>query len=143
LNDLGVLKNPFEINLFLGLRMIMKSFLIGLPLILCLINGIKSLNEDEYVLSIEKLLLNKEFLAEYRKWSSKLFSDPYYLYGKKSAAFPCEMSSKQIPNDELTVHKLRPNDIQCVAAMGDSLTAGLGAHAETPIGLVTENRGKI
>jgi hypothetical protein len=40
------------------------------------------------------------------------------------------------------VHQLRPEDIQCVAALGDSLTAGLGAHAATPIGLVTENRGR-
>jgi hypothetical protein len=120
----------------------MKSFLIGLSFILFLINGIKSLNEDEYVSRIENLLLNEQFLEEYQKWSFKLFSDPDYLRGKKPAAFPCQVSSESIPNDELTVHTLRPNDIQCVAAIGDSLTAGLGALAKTPIGLVTEYRGK-
>jgi len=119
----------------------MKSFLIGLSFILFLINGIKSLNEDEYVSRIENLLLNEQFLEEYQKWSFKLFSDPDYLHGKKPAAFPCQVSSESIPNDELTVHTLRPNDIQCVAAIGDSLTAGLGALAKTPIGLVTEYRG--
>lgn len=121
----------------------MKSFLIGLSLILCLINGIKSLKEDEYVSAITKLLLNKQFLDEYQKWSLKLFSDPDYLYGKKPAASQCPLLSTQIPSDELTVHQLRPNDIQCVAAIGDSLTAGLGALAKTPIGLLTEYRGKI
>jgi phospholipase B1 len=119
----------------------MKSFLIGLSLILCLINGIKSLNEDEYVSTIANLLLNRRFLEEYQKWSLKLFSNPDYLYGKKPAAFPCQVSSESIPKDELTAHNLRPNDIQCVAAIGDSLTAGLGAQAKTPIGLVTEYRG--
>jgi phospholipase B1 len=123
------------------LRMIMKSLLVGFSLILFLINGITSLHEDEYVLAIEKLLLNKQFLKEYEKWSSKLFSDPDYLYGEKPAAFPCQISSKPVPNEDLTVHNLRPNDIQCVAAIGDSLTAGLGAQAKTPIGLVTEYRG--
>ncbi|CAF3909934.1 unnamed protein product [Rotaria sp. Silwood1] len=48
------------------------------------------------------------------------------------------MRSPTIPK---SVHELRPGDIQCVAAMGDSLTAGLGAKAKTPIGLVTEYRG--
>ncbi|CAF4396932.1 unnamed protein product [Rotaria sp. Silwood2] len=40
-----------------------------------------------------------------------------------------------------SVHALRPGDIQCVAAMGDSLTAAMGAHAITPIGVLLENRG--
>jgi phospholipase B1 len=121
--------------------MITKSFLVGFSFILFLINGIKSLHEDQYVLAIEKLLLNKQFLQEYQKWSSKLFSDPDYLYGEKPEAFPCQISSKQIPDEDLTVHNLRPNDIQCVAAIGDSITAGLGAQAKTPIGLFTEYRG--
>jgi hypothetical protein len=41
-----------------------------------------------------------------------------------------------------SVHTLRPSDVKCVGALGDSLTAGLGAHAITPIGLFYENRGK-
>ncbi|CAF3768328.1 unnamed protein product [Rotaria sp. Silwood1] len=40
-----------------------------------------------------------------------------------------------------SVHALRPGDIQCVAALGDSLTAGMGAHAITPLGVLLENRG--
>ena len=41
-----------------------------------------------------------------------------------------------------SVHALRPSEIKCVGALGDSLTAGLGAHALTPVGLFFENRGK-
>ncbi len=50
-----------------------------------------------------------------------------------------EMKSEEIPT---AVHALRPDDIKYVAAMGDGMTAGLGAHAITPVGLLSENRGK-
>ncbi|XP_044743272.1 phospholipase B1, membrane-associated-like [Chrysoperla carnea] len=40
-----------------------------------------------------------------------------------------------------SVHKLRPGDIDVIAAIGDSLTAGLGIVATNLIQLVIENRG--
>ncbi|ESP02913.1 hypothetical protein LOTGIDRAFT_111011, partial [Lottia gigantea] len=40
------------------------------------------------------------------------------------------------------VHKLRPGDIKIVAALGDSLTAGVGITAKTILDLLTEERGK-
>ncbi|CAK1545818.1 unnamed protein product [Leptosia nina] len=57
--------------------------------------------------------------------------------------FPCEESlssgrSKQIPT---SVHKLRPGDIEVVAAIGDSLVAGSGALEEFALGAVVEYRG--
>jgi len=41
-----------------------------------------------------------------------------------------------------SVHALRPSDVQVVAAIGDSLTAANGALALTPLGLLTEYRGR-
>ena len=40
-----------------------------------------------------------------------------------------------------SVHKLRPSDIKIVAALGDSLTAALGAKANTVFGMLSEDRG--
>jgi phospholipase B1 len=119
----------------------MKSFLIGLSLILVILNGVKSLKRDEYVSAIGDLLTNKQFIEEYEKWSLKLFSDPDYLYGPKPTAFPCQIPATRSEDVPVSVHNLTPKDIQCVGAIGDSLTAALGAHAATPIGLFTENRG--
>ncbi|CAF4525842.1 unnamed protein product [Rotaria sp. Silwood2] len=39
-----------------------------------------------------------------------------------------------------SVHELRPSDIKCIAALCDSLTVGLEAHATTSIGLFMKNR---
>lgn len=40
-----------------------------------------------------------------------------------------------------SVHKLRPGDIDVIAAMGDSLTAGAGAFAHNLLQIIVENRG--
>ncbi|XP_072939764.1 phospholipase B1, membrane-associated-like [Epargyreus clarus] len=57
--------------------------------------------------------------------------------------FPCESAipwgkSKQKPT---SVHKLRPGDIDVVAAIGDSLVAGSGALEEFALGAIIEYRG--
>ena len=114
-----------------------------LLLIILFINQINSLKLDEYVNTLEEIIKDEEFLEEYTKWSLKLFSQEDYIYGKKPGAFPCEIHKNEAREDPITVHTLRPADVQCVAALGDSLTAALGAHALTPIGLFTENRGKL
>jgi len=46
------------------------------------------------------------------------------------------------PAAPISVHALRPSDVRIVAAIGDSLTAGNGALAKTPLGLLTEYRGR-
>ena len=46
--------------------------------------------------------------------------------------------SSEVPT---TVHKLKPGDIDIVAAMGDSLTAGFGALSTNFLHLLVENRG--
>lgn len=40
-----------------------------------------------------------------------------------------------------SVHKLRPGDIDVIASMGDSLTAGVGIFASNILHLLVENRG--
>jgi hypothetical protein len=40
-----------------------------------------------------------------------------------------------------SVHKLRPGDIDVIAAMGDSLTAGTGIFANNVLQVLVENRG--
>ena len=54
--------------------------------------------------------------------------------------FPCKLRkpSPQIPT---SVHKLRPGDIQVVAALGDSVTAGVGARANSVLDIFKEYRG--
>lgn len=123
--------------------MMIKSFLIGLSCVLLFLSEIRSFEVDEYVASIDELLLDTQFVKEYTKWSFKLFSDPDYLYGKQLGAFPCQIPPSEAQNDPITVHNLRPSDVQCIGAIGDSLTAALGANAATPIGLYTENRGLL
>ncbi|XP_012550146.1 phospholipase B1, membrane-associated-like [Bombyx mandarina] len=60
-----------------------------------------------------------------------------------STPFPCEDAlswgrSKERPT---SVHKLRPGDIDVVAAIGDSLVAGSGALEEFALGAFVEYRG--
>jgi hypothetical protein len=116
----------------------MRSLLI----IFSILIKINSLKIDEYISSLEELTRDEQFLEDYTRWSLKLFSSEDYIYGKQLKDFPCKIPSVERLNDPITVHSLRPIDVQCVGALGDSLTAGLGAHALTPIGLFTEYRGK-
>lgn len=48
------------------------------------------------------------------------------------------MRSAQRPT---SVHRLRPGDVDVVAAMGDSLVAGNGALEEYALGTIIEYRG--
>uniref|UniRef100_A0A182YNY3 Phospholipase B1, membrane-associated n=1 Tax=Anopheles stephensi TaxID=30069 RepID=A0A182YNY3_ANOST len=55
--------------------------------------------------------------------------------------FPCNVSLGRSAKPPTSVHKLRPGDINVIAAMGDSLTAGSGAAASGFVDLFQENRG--
>lgn len=118
-----------------------QTLLSSLLFFTILINNAASLNFTEYQLAVEKLALDAKFIEEYTKWSLELLSDSDYLYGPPSAPFPCTTEGMRSAEPPKSVHALRPGDIQCVAALGDSLTAGMGAHALTPIGVLLENRG--
>ncbi|KAJ8727311.1 hypothetical protein PYW07_001430 [Mythimna separata] len=60
-----------------------------------------------------------------------------------SVPFPCEdaVSWGRSPERPTSVHRLRPGDIDVVAAIGDSLVAGSGALEEFALGAFVEYRG--
>ncbi|XP_046738835.1 phospholipase B1, membrane-associated isoform X2 [Diprion similis] len=58
-----------------------------------------------------------------------------------STPFPCKLTNTRSPKPPTSVHKLRPGDIDVIAAMGDSLTAGFGAISTQLPHLIAENRG--
>lgn len=121
----------------------MKFIVVTFALFAFFLGGNDALDAKEYIAYIDELSLNETFLEEYAKWSFDLFSQPDYLYGDQHRKFPCDLSMNASATVPTSVHTLRPRDIKCVGAMGDSLTAGLGAHALTPIGLLFENRGLL
>ncbi|XP_043797736.1 phospholipase B1, membrane-associated-like [Apis laboriosa] len=55
--------------------------------------------------------------------------------------FPCNVTDGRSPTIPDSVHHLRPGDIDVIAAMGDSLTAGIGIFATSLLELSIENRG--
>ena len=116
-----------------------KLLLTALICFTCLFHANFALKLENYTAYIEELMHDEKFLDEYAKWSFQLFSQPDYLYGDLNKTFPCPANKGT--TTPTTVHELRPSDIKCVGAMGDSLTAALGAHAITPVGLFFENRG--
>lgn len=58
-----------------------------------------------------------------------------------SEPFPCGLNNSRSPEIPTNVHKLRPGDIDVIAAMGDSLTAASGANSNSFSDLFMENRG--
>ena len=119
----------------------------NLPLLLVFVFCLRpfdALDIENYVSYVEQLSENETFRAEFSQWSLKLFSQPDYLYGPTPRSFPCSIdeqksSTRSTPQ---SVHQLRPQDIQCVAAMGDSLITGLASHALTLYDVLFENQGK-
>ncbi|XKL68768.1 hypothetical protein PGB90_006537 [Kerria lacca] len=59
----------------------------------------------------------------------------------ESVKFPCDLRNAQSKKKPISVHAVKPGDIDIVAAMGDSLTAGNGAFALDEPHLTVENRG--
>ncbi|EAT42506.1 AAEL005957-PA [Aedes aegypti] len=55
--------------------------------------------------------------------------------------FPCNVSLGRSRRTPKSVHKLRPGDVNVIAAMGDSLTAASGAASTNVMDLYMENRG--
>ena len=119
----------------------MKFIVVTLFSCLFFIGKNHALDAENYTAYIDELGQNEKFLEEYAKWSFKLFSQPDYLYGSPRDSFPCPITKDS--NVPTSVHALRPSDIKCIGAIGDSLTAGLGAQAVTPVGLLLEHRGLI
>ncbi|XP_018318542.1 phospholipase B1, membrane-associated-like [Agrilus planipennis] len=58
-----------------------------------------------------------------------------------SVPFPCPLNNTRSQKRPVSVHALRPGDIDVIGAMGDSLTAGFGLTATNLLSLLIENRG--
>ncbi|KAG6799501.1 phospholipase B1, membrane-associated [Apis mellifera caucasica] len=57
--------------------------------------------------------------------------------------FPCNLTGARSPTIPDSVHRLRPGDIDVIAALGDSLTSGMGIFATNLVDLYVENRGAM
>lgn len=101
------------------------------------------------------------YINEYRSFRNSLFkligrSDTDAIYSwnlkrqkvqkpfSKTAEFFCDTKNgpgaRRVTRPE-SVHHLRPGDIDVVAAIGDSLTAGNGAFATSILHVFIENKG--
>lgn len=57
--------------------------------------------------------------------------------------FFCDTSDGKSKITPVSVHKLRPGDIDVIGAIGDSLTAANGAHAQNELQVFLEGRGNL
>lgn len=63
---------------------------------------------------------------------------------RSDSYFPCRLAhtdARRSPSRPYSVHRLRPGDIQIVANLGDSLSAGTGALARSALQVAVEYRG--
>lgn len=95
---------------------------------------------SEYEKVIMKIARDAQLRKDFKNNLHYLMSiEPNYLNYTVGAQFECETDI--FPDETPTsVHKLTPKDINLVAALGDSITAGVGIQALTPVGLLRENR---
>ncbi|XP_039301947.1 phospholipase B1, membrane-associated [Solenopsis invicta] len=99
---------------------------------------------------------NIMLLRAFREWTFDTFGwtgteEKYLQIARKAnktqkivpddVPFPCNVTGGRSPKVPTSVHKLRPGDIDVIAAMGDSLTAGTGAFAGNVFQVIVENRG--
>ncbi|XP_061386062.1 phospholipase B1, membrane-associated-like [Musca vetustissima] len=62
---------------------------------------------------------------------------------QKSQKFPCPLNGTRSAEVPDSVHRLRPGDIDIIAAMGDSLTAGTAIMSESLLDDIAEYRGVV
>jgi hypothetical protein len=117
-----------------------------LTIIYCFIftNGVLPFNLNNFRDGILKMALNDTFVKEFEKHIERIIElEPrYYSYNPFDShlnAFNCPIIP---PSDDVkSVHELKISNVKAVGALGDSLTAALGADAATILGLLTEYRG--
>lgn len=64
-----------------------------------------------------------------------------FYYKNENLIRSLYFSDARSPRPPKSVHRLRPGDIDVIASMGDSLTAGFGAVATSLPHVLVENRG--
>uniref|UniRef100_A0A1A9W2L3 Phospholipase B1, membrane-associated n=1 Tax=Glossina brevipalpis TaxID=37001 RepID=A0A1A9W2L3_9MUSC len=78
---------------------------------------------------------NKKRLQNYN-WRQGKIQTPI----ERDIPFPCNLTNTRSSEPPVTVNRLRPGDIDVIAAIGDSLSAGSGALSQHVLHLVTEFR---
>ena len=100
----------------------------------------------EYNNLIRSLNSKQEYKNDFENTLKRLIkAEPDYFkyqpFKGRKLMFDCGRNlTKETSN---SVHRLRPQDIKVIGAMGDSLTAGIGANALTILGLLLEYRGRV
>ena len=80
---------------------------------------------NEYLNAIKELTNDIRYEKDFNQHIADCLTiDPFYFSYKSNLTFDCDV---QAGTPATSVHNLRPNDIKMVAALGDSLTAALGA----------------
>ena len=106
-----------------------------------------SFDLDAYRILLSKLEKDTVFRADFEKSIQHLLSiEPDYFdytpFKSRNLTFDCDTELLKSQETPSSVHQLRPNDVKVIAAMGDSVTAALGANARTILGLLIEFRGR-
>ncbi len=99
-------------------------------------------NTDKLITQITNLSQTTGAAHRFDKHLNILLSlDKDYLSFKHTAEFNCNTTQYSTGDNQVTINTLKPADIRVVAALGDSLTAGLGAGASNIEELLLEYRG--
>ncbi|XP_020299252.1 phospholipase B1, membrane-associated-like, partial [Pseudomyrmex gracilis] len=100
--------------------------------------------------------INLMLLRIFRNWTYDTFgktgTEARYLQAAKTTkrtqspvpiniSFPCDVTNGRSPVVPDSVRKLKPGDIDVIAAIGDSFTAAAGAFATSIVHILIENRG--
>jgi hypothetical protein len=102
---------------------------------------------DNYKRVLTQLSRDPAYRADFKNHVEYLLGqEPDYFeytpFKQTNFTFDCDVDSMTSPSVPSSVHELRPGDIKVVGAMGDSITAALGAAARTIPGLIFEFRGR-
>ncbi len=98
-------------------------------------------NLDELIYKIKNLSESTNENYRFQKHLANfLLLDRDYLSYKHNTEFNCKRI-EYTTGKPVTIDTLKPSDIRVVAALGDSLTAGLGAGASNIVELLLEYRG--
>jgi hypothetical protein len=149
-----LLSHPYLLNIYIRITAnivcyiviikMMKVLRSLLVLLAILLAENLALDAENYTAFIEERSQDANFVNEYTKWSLKLLSQPDYIYGMSHGNFTCSINKSNDNNTIPTsVHTLRPSDIKCIGAMGDSFTTGLAMRGTTLIELSVEDRGEM
>lgn len=101
------------------------------------ITEIEDISDHGQFHTISDLIIHVSSRTKHERHHDNIYQEPF----TDDAPFPCRVDyaiSKEVPT---SVHKLRPGDINIIAAIGDSLTIGFGATATNIHELASEHRG--